>query len=258
MYDMNPNVFIKDTMKFNKEKIKELLKNYKKKDLASLVALLLSIGVSVCAIPFSLSVCLASATVAAQLTIYKYKIDKKHNASEKSINQENIHLKKLYDKGIEVSDELNDKRKNKIISLGEAYRDNAKKYLGVEAVNSVMNGFTTGVAVLTIINPLCAWSSLALLIVDGMLTKIEINAHETGEKLENRINNLDNDLTLIDIIIDEYGNPRYEIIEEKKKEEKAKTKSNIKVTKEDIEKENNYFENCLKEINNNKVLKKVK
>lgn len=250
-----PNVFLNDEINNNKEKLRQLKTTYNKKGLISFVALLAAAGVSACAIPFSLPICLGAATIAIQLVIYKYELDKKHSASENSLIQQNTHLKRLCDKGLEINNKLHDKRKSKILALGEAYKNNAGKYYGVEIVGSVVKGFTLGTVALTLFNPTAAWASLVFLLADAAWTKAEINLHERQEELGNRISNLDRDLALTYLITDEN-----EKVYSMQENEKTATKSNVKITKSDFEKENSYFVECLNEIQkeNNKVLKKVR
>lgn len=254
MNTKDPNYYLSNEIKKVDTELKDLDQAFRNKELISFIAFAVFALVSFSSLALSLPVFLSTASLASLLAIYKYKNAKKNDNIENRLNQEKLHLKKLEIKTPNVDKSVMEKRVNKILSINKLRTKAAKDYFLANDITLFTYAVTAIGGVLTFFNPACGWIPLVGIVSNIISGNNEIKKHKKCEILENRINNLSNDLDLIELITDEDGRLIYEV-----KDEFENTKDNKKsITKEKFEKEIEYIDNCLNDLEKSKTFKKVK
>ena len=256
MEEFNPNDHLFKRIKSKDKEISNSYDEFKKKELISFTVFMAFAVAALSALTLSLPVFLSMSSMATLLGVYKYKSAKKYDDLENRLNQEKSHLLKLLEKTPDVSEEAIDKRKKKILGISNIVRKTNINYQISNEISAITYALTTIGALLTFFNPACVWIPIAGIVSSVIAGNNEIEKNKKFEIIKNRINNLDNDLDFIDLITDEDGNLLYEVKDLNEVKETKKDK--VRVSEEAIQRENNYFENCIRDMNNNKVLKKVR
>lgn len=211
MNKMNPNDYL---FKSIKDKDEEYFNMYEEHLNKEIITLLLFLGFSIASLAslaLALPFAIAAGSVAATIAVHKYISTKKFDIAEDRIGREKKHLNKLLDKEPDVDERLMEKRRSKISALSFEKMNTTRKYFDANDITYITYAVTIigGIAVLA--NPVCSWIPLVGIASSIIAANNEVKKYRKDSLVENRINNLEKDLELIDLITDEKGNLVYEV-----------------------------------------------
>ena len=202
---------------------KNLNEKFTNKDIVTFITFGVASIASLGALLVSTPVCVSLAAIATTIAIYEYKNAKKFDNTESRLRQENNHIEKLLNGQVNESDELVEKRKNKLISLSKLREEKEKD---VDYYNTLSNIIYASTIIASIAVAGFGGLSYELILPilgvasSAIISNAEIRKHKECEVVENRINNLIHDLGV------EYCEKEEKTIKTEKQEDYLKSEFN--------------------------------
>ena len=220
-------------------------------DLMAIALITFTIGGAFSFPPFALAsgICLGASIIAKKKynQIYSDKIER--------LNKEKKHLETISNEVPTASTELNKKRMKKIKALRNAKKDAESSYETSKSINGLAHVIETTGVVLSFVNPWFSLIGFGGLVVNTINSKNMIKKNKEKETIENRINNIENDLQ---VIINEERDKQGQRIKTRKvmkpEKENKKTKTNT-LNQQAVDK---YVDNLANQNKDNKTNQKIK
>lgn len=253
--------YIKKVLEKLKEKEDSTIRSMNAFETFTYYPTFVAVSFSIAALFFAWPLSLTSASVAAILLYQRNKNQRMNQQILNRIVEERSHINEIAKTTPKSNDNLNARRKNKLQELVDAKKKKEQQKKSASGISKLLTGCSLAGTVASYFVPALVPLTIGCGISMVIAGEVQAKNHKDSQELENRMNNIGNDLS---VIIEDHKD---QVAKEKKAKEESKKKEAEKINGKtpkaatNTERENlvnNYVESLANKNSKESVKQKIK